>query len=57
MKGDALLFFSLKPDGGIDEMAFHMGCPVLKGIKWTATIWMRGKPFRGLSIHSSRGSG
>jgi 2OG-Fe(II) oxygenase superfamily len=40
-KGDALLFYSLKPDGQTtDDMAMHTGCPLIKGIKWTATIWM-----------------
>jgi prolyl 4-hydroxylase len=39
-KGDALLFYSLKPDGKTaDDLAMHTGCPLLKGIKWTATIW------------------
>eukprot|EP01026_Neomeris_dumetosa_P051089 TRINITY_DN448_c0_g2_i2.p1 TRINITY_DN448_c0_g2~~TRINITY_DN448_c0_g2_i2.p1 ORF type:complete len:438 (-),score=29.18 TRINITY_DN448_c0_g2_i2:167-1396(-) len=39
-KGDALLFFSTKPDGvSSDDLAMHTGCPVVKGIKWTATIW------------------
>lgn len=29
-KGDALLFFSLKPNGDFDENALHTGCPVLR---------------------------
>ena len=32
-KGDALLFYSQQPDGSLDEMSFHGGCPVLKGTK------------------------
>ena len=40
-KGDALLFYSLKPDGKTtDAFAMHTGCPLIKGIKWTATIWI-----------------
>ena len=40
-RGDALLFYSLKPDGKTtDSAAMHTGCPLLKGIKYTATIWM-----------------
>lgn len=34
-KGDALLFFSLKPEGKLDSASMHTGCPVVKGIKWT----------------------
>lgn len=37
-KGDALLFFSLRPDGKTqDKAALHAGCPVVKGTKWIAT--------------------
>ncbi|CAD7698175.1 unnamed protein product [Ostreobium quekettii] len=45
-KGDALLFFSLKPDGKQDFMAEHTGCPVESGTKWTATFWIHEEPFR-----------
>lgn len=37
--GDALLFYNLKPDGTQDVSSLHTGCPVLKGVKWTATKW------------------
>ncbi|KIZ01824.1 hypothetical protein MNEG_6137 [Monoraphidium neglectum] len=41
-KGDALLFFSLRPDGKTqDKAALHAGCPVVKGTKWIATKWIR----------------
>eukprot|EP00854_Cymbomonas_tetramitiformis_P005919 gene5919-7121_t len=39
-KGDALLFFSLKPTGELDRHSLHAGCPVLRGTKWTATKWL-----------------
>jgi len=39
-KGDALLFWSLKPDGHEDSHSLHAGCPVLRGEKWSATKWM-----------------
>jgi hypothetical protein len=40
-KGDALLFYSLKPDGKTtDDNSMHTGCPLLKGVKYTATIWI-----------------
>lgn len=51
-KGDALLFYSMKPDGKTtDPLAMHTGCPLLKGIKWTATIWMHPTPFRPDDFH------
>ena len=29
-KGDALLFYSLKPDGQPDTHSLHTGCPVIQ---------------------------
>ncbi|GMH41967.1 hypothetical protein BSKO_09886 [Bryopsis sp. KO-2023] len=46
-KGDALLFFSLFPDGTTgDPASTHTGCPILEGVKWTATKWVHVGPFR-----------
>lgn len=46
-KGDALMFWSMLPDGkGQDEAAKHTGCPVIKGIKWTSTKWLHDVPYR-----------
>ncbi|PSC72823.1 Prolyl 4-hydroxylase subunit alpha-1 [Micractinium conductrix] len=45
-KGDAMVFFSLKPDSKLDDASLHTGCPVIKGIKWTATKWIHTEPFR-----------
>lgn len=45
-KGDALLFFSMRHDGSTDPAALHTGCPVVRGVKWTATIWIHTEPFR-----------
>lgn len=40
-KGDALLFWSIKPDGETEDRAsMHAGCPVEEGVKWTGTIWV-----------------
>jgi prolyl 4-hydroxylase len=39
--GDALLFYSLTPDGRVDPKSLHGGCPVLRGDKWSATKWLR----------------
>ncbi|KAL4440709.1 hypothetical protein ABPG77_000418 [Micractinium sp. CCAP 211/92] len=45
-KGDAMVFFSLKPDSTMDDASLHTGCPVIKGVKWTATKWIHTEPFR-----------
>ncbi|XP_052196735.1 probable prolyl 4-hydroxylase 10 [Diospyros lotus] len=39
--GDALLFWSLKPDASLDPSSLHGGCPVIKGNKWSSTKWIR----------------
>ncbi|XP_073036424.1 probable prolyl 4-hydroxylase 3 [Primulina eburnea] len=38
--GDALLFWSLRPDATLDSSSLHGGCPVIKGNKWSSTKWM-----------------
>ncbi|OVA15962.1 Oxoglutarate/iron-dependent dioxygenase [Macleaya cordata] len=38
--GDALLFWSMKPDATLDPSSLHGGCPVIKGDKWSSTKWM-----------------
>lgn len=53
-KGNALLFFSMKPEGVFDATSLHSGCPVLKGEKWSATKWIHtknyGPPYRDPSV-------
>ncbi|KAK9906519.1 hypothetical protein WJX75_003296 [Coccomyxa subellipsoidea] len=44
-KGDALLFYSLTPTGQQDIYSMHQGCPVVQGVKWTATKWIDTAPF------------
>ncbi|XP_038722185.1 probable prolyl 4-hydroxylase 10 isoform X2 [Tripterygium wilfordii] len=39
--GDALLFWSMKPDGTLDPSSLHGGCAVINGNKWSSTKWMR----------------
>lgn len=39
--GDALLFWSMKPDATLDSSSLHGGCPVIKGNKWSSTKWIR----------------
>eukprot|EP00877_Chromochloris_zofingiensis_P013401 jgi/Chrzof1/8314/Cz03g05260.t1 len=40
VKGDALMFYSLKPDGSKDEASLHGSCPTTAGEKWSATKWI-----------------
>ncbi|XP_009622125.1 probable prolyl 4-hydroxylase 10 isoform X1 [Nicotiana tomentosiformis] len=40
-RGDALLFWSMKPDATLDPSSLHGGCPVIKGNKWSSTKWIR----------------
>ncbi|XP_031493954.1 probable prolyl 4-hydroxylase 9 isoform X2 [Nymphaea colorata] len=40
-QGDALLFYSLFPNGTIDVSSLHGSCPVINGEKWVATKWIR----------------
>lgn len=44
-KGDALLFFSLHPDVTIDPSSLHGSCPVIEGVKWSATKWIHVRSF------------
>ncbi|KAL9448955.1 hypothetical protein AB3S75_010985 [Citrus x aurantiifolia] len=39
-RGDALLFWSIRPDATLDPSSLHAGCPVIKGDKWLATKWV-----------------
>lgn len=52
-KGDAMVFFSLRPDMKLDDTSLHTGCPVISGIKWTATKWIHTDPFRPESIYNN----
>lgn len=41
------MFWSMHPDSKReDSYSMHTGCPVLKGVKWTATKWIHSRPFR-----------
>lgn len=40
-RGDALLFYNAHLNGELDELSLHAGCPVVRGVKWTATRWQR----------------
>ncbi|XP_006285846.2 probable prolyl 4-hydroxylase 11 [Capsella rubella] len=45
-KGDALLFWSMRPDGSQDPSSQHGGSPVIKGNKWASTKWLHYKVFK-----------
>lgn len=38
-KGDAVLFWSLRTDGTLDQGSIHGSCPVIRGTKYAATKW------------------
>ena len=40
LKGNALFFYGLKPDGTGDSKSTHGSCPTLKGEKYSATKWI-----------------
>jgi prolyl 4-hydroxylase len=44
-KGDALVFYSLHPDGSKDLASLHGSCPVIRGEKWSATKWIHVNKF------------
>jgi len=41
VKGDAVLFHSLRLDGSLEPRSLHAACPVLAGEKWAAAKWLR----------------
>jgi len=46
-EGDALMFWSIDPDGKTEDyLSSHTACPVLKGFKWAAPKWVHARPFR-----------
>jgi len=53
-KGDALLFFSLRPDATTDQSSLHGSCPVIEGEKWSATKWIHVRSFE---VSNSKVSG
>ncbi|QQX83968.1 2OG-Fe(II) oxygenase [Cupriavidus necator] len=46
VKGNAVYFSYLLPDGTLDERTLHAGLPVASGEKWIATKWLRERPYR-----------
>ncbi|RDK09175.1 2OG-Fe(II) oxygenase [Cupriavidus lacunae] len=46
VKGNAVYFSYLLPDGTLDDRTLHAGLPVASGEKWIATKWLRERPYR-----------
>lgn len=44
VKGAAALFYSQLPNGKVDNMSTHGACPVLRGQKWAANLWVWNAP-------------
>ena len=42
--GNAVLFYSQGPDGALDPWSLHGGCPPLRGVKWSANMWIWNRP-------------
>ena len=40
-QGDAIVFDNIKSDGSPDPVSRHAGLPVVRGVKWIATRWIR----------------
>ncbi|KAG2495660.1 hypothetical protein HYH03_006260 [Edaphochlamys debaryana] len=56
-RGDALIFYDLKPDfKTLDPNGRHTGCPVIKGVKWNAVKWIHGKPYDPESYETAKAS-
>ena len=41
---DAVLFYSQRGDGSLDGHSLHSSCPVLRGEKWAANLWVWNRP-------------
>lgn len=44
--GKAVLFYSLLPDGNMDDLSQHAAAPVTKGEKWLINLWVWDPQFR-----------
>jgi prolyl 4-hydroxylase len=44
IRGRVIIFYSMTPDGALDEYSLHGACPVEEGIKWAANKWVWNAP-------------
>jgi prolyl 4-hydroxylase len=42
--GRVMIWYSLTPDGALDELSLHASCDVESGTKWAASKWIWNKP-------------
>jgi prolyl 4-hydroxylase len=40
-QGHVLCFNNIRPDGQLEAASLHAGLPVIQGVKWICTLWMR----------------
>ena len=42
-----IIFYSMRPDGTMDDLSLHGGCDVLDPdkTKWSANFWLWNKPY------------
>ena len=52
IRGDAVLFYSLLPNGTVDPLSEHGSCTTLKGEKYSATKWVRADCWARLRRHA-----
>lgn len=52
-KAEAILFYSQLPDGSVDRLSLHGGCPVLQGQKWAGNLWVWNGPRNGYMVKNS----
>ena len=43
--GRAIFFSNVDLAGDIDDMTLHAGMPVIEGVKYLATVWLRERPY------------
>ena len=45
--GKVIIFYSMHPDGSMDDYSLHGGCDVLDAAatKWSANFWLWNKPY------------
>ena len=49
-EGKVIIFYSMLPNGEMDEMSLHGGCDVLEhDEKWSANFWLWNKPYHFMS--------
>ena len=41
VKGAAVVFYDMTPDGAVDAASVHAGCPPVGATKWSVTKWMQ----------------